>query len=264
MTPWNSSRERLNRLTMVVFDTKSLEGGPPRSTAGSTVTRNPQLLLVLPDSMHGSVDQSVLKGWIRCLCSGSRSRLIVRSEDCGAYAALSQTCDHPASDWRNRGTEAAVPRLVFAVGERRRKAGYLLRHFSHGPCARTTTRILFECGSPGVFLRPSGRRPRHSNGDGSGAEVASVAGRLRAESGSDRREQRFRAFWRILNCSTPCSTRASNGKIWAAWWISLHRAVRPRNGPPFPRRNLPRVKRIARSLRSAAVPTPRERMCADP
>ncbi len=133
------SRERLNRLTdVVVFDTKSLEGGASEINRGiRLVTRNPQLLLVLLDSMHGSVDQSVLKGVDPLLVLRKPiSPYRALGKIVAAYAALSQTPRKPIQRLISATAEletAVPPVLVFAVGERRRKGlGYLLRHFSMG------------------------------------------------------------------------------------------------------------------------------------
>ncbi len=145
------SRERLNRLTdVVVFDTRSLEGGASEINRGiRLVTQNPQLLLVLLDSVHSPVDRSVLKGVDPLLVLRkpiSPYRAI--GKIAAAYAALSQTPRKPIQRLvsASREPRAAVPpALVFAVGERRRKGlGYLLRQFSMGIVAADNYQDLVQ------------------------------------------------------------------------------------------------------------------------
>lgn len=153
------SKEPANGLTdVVVFDTRSLEGGASEINRGiRLVTQNPQLLLVLLDSIHSPVDRSVLKGVEPLLVLRkpiSPYRALTRIA--AAHAAQTQTPRKPIQRLTNAVREpnaADAPALVFAAGERRRKGlGYLLRQFSMSFVTADNFQDLMQHATHGDFI----------------------------------------------------------------------------------------------------------------
>ncbi len=145
------SKEHAAGLTdVVIYDTQNLESGASEINRGiRLVSQNPQLLLVLLDSIHNPVDRSVLKGVdpllvIRKPISPYRAMERILA----AHAALTQTPRKPMqrSARAEREPDAALaPALVFAASERRRKGlGYLLRRFSMGFVAADNFQDLMQ------------------------------------------------------------------------------------------------------------------------
>ncbi|MCC6263975.1 MAG: PAS domain S-box protein [Bryobacterales bacterium] len=152
------SKETANRLTDVaVFDTKGLEGGASEINRGiRLVTQNPQLLLVLLDSIHSPVDRSVLNGVEPLLVLRKPiSPYRALAKIAAAQAALPQTPRKPIQRLTNvvRETQAVeAPALVFAASEARRKGlGYLMRQFSMSFVSADNFQDLIQHAAHGEF-----------------------------------------------------------------------------------------------------------------
>ena len=127
-----------NLTDIVVFDTRSLEGGGPEINRGIRLaTQNPHLLLILLDSMHDAVDRSVLKGVepllvLRKPISPHRALDMIAA----AHNTIIQTPRKPIQRMvraQRESFDSAVRALIFASLDSRRKClGYLLRRLGLG------------------------------------------------------------------------------------------------------------------------------------